>query len=220
MKKFRVCVNVKMISLIVVILALTSTQAIASYVIEFSGALDNTSNHCIGQSSCTWFNGQSYSGTLTFNTPFEITNNPDQQIGTTTASGSITSNGLTLSIAGAASVNVLGENTYPNSYGITINQFGGTQKTVWMSLSSDKSNPFLPNVNVIQPTEVLQAASTTYFSWEEVARDANQIPTESYRFSGTINNVTTNNSPVPIPAAVWLLGSGLIGLIGVRRLKK
>jgi hypothetical protein len=27
-------------------------------------------------------------------------------------------------------------------------------------------------------------------------------------------------APVPIPAAVWLLGSGLIGLIGVRRFKK
>ncbi len=26
-----------------------------------------------------------------------------------------------------------------------------------------------------------------------------------------------NGSPVPIPAAVWLLGSGLIGLAGVRR---
>jgi hypothetical protein len=24
-------------------------------------------------------------------------------------------------------------------------------------------------------------------------------------------------SPVPVPAAVWLLGSGLLGLIGIRR---
>jgi hypothetical protein len=24
-------------------------------------------------------------------------------------------------------------------------------------------------------------------------------------------------NPVPIPAAVWLLGSGLLGLIGIRR---
>ena len=30
-----------------------------------------------------------------------------------------------------------------------------------------------------------------------------------------MDNLTT--SPVPVPAAVWLLGSGLIGLIGVRR---
>jgi hypothetical protein len=25
------------------------------------------------------------------------------------------------------------------------------------------------------------------------------------------------SNPVPVPAAVWLLGSGLIGLIGIRR---
>ena len=30
----------------------------------------------------------------------------------------------------------------------------------------------------------------------------------------------TTAAPVPIPAAVWLLGSGLIGLIGIRRFKK
>jgi len=36
-----------------------------------------------------------------------------------------------------------------------------------------------------------------------------------------IDNVTlTSTSPVPIPAAVWLLGSGLLGLIGARRFRK
>ncbi len=29
--------------------------------------------------------------------------------------------------------------------------------------------------------------------------------------------VTPTNSPVPVPAAVWLLGSGLAGLVGLRR---
>jgi len=27
----------------------------------------------------------------------------------------------------------------------------------------------------------------------------------------------TNTSPVPIPGAIWILGSGLLGLLGVRR---
>jgi hypothetical protein len=35
-----------------------------------------------------------------------------------------------------------------------------------------------------------------------------------------IDNLTYNTSTVPIPAAVWLLGSGLIGLIGIRRFRK
>jgi hypothetical protein len=32
--------------------------------------------------------------------------------------------------------------------------------------------------------------------------------------------ITGGPAPVPIPAAVWLLGSGLLGLIGIRRFKK
>ena len=31
------------------------------------------------------------------------------------------------------------------------------------------------------------------------------------------DNIRIDASPVPVPAAVWLLGSGLVGLIGVRR---
>ncbi len=38
---------------------------------------------------------------------------------------------------------------------------------------------------------------------------------------GSFSHVTLYGTPVPIPAAVWLLGSGLLGLIGVgRRMKK
>lgn len=40
-----------------------------------------------------------------------------------------------------------------------------------------------------------------------------------YRFDhGNVNVfITASSTPVPIPAAIWLLGSGLIGLIGLRR---
>ena len=36
--------------------------------------------------------------------------------------------------------------------------------------------------------------------------------------TATVTTMTVN--PVPIPAAVWLFGSGLIGLIGIARRKK
>lgn len=45
----------------------------------------------------------------------------------------------------------------------------------------------------------------------------------SYNFAGTnmpvLDNLTFTSSPVPVPAAAWLLGSGLLGLMGVARRK-
>ena len=38
-------------------------------------------------------------------------------------------------------------------------------------------------------------------------------------FTG-LSEVQFNGSPVPIPGAVWLLGSGLIAMVGIRRRKK
>ncbi len=37
--------------------------------------------------------------------------------------------------------------------------------------------------------------------------------------NGTLT-ITGNNTPVPLPAAVWLFGSGLMGLVGVSRRRK
>jgi hypothetical protein len=57
----------------------------------------------------------------------------------------------------------------------------------------------------------------------------NLIPPENIDMSGryALLDIYNNSSmtvqyqsqlaPVPIPAAVWLLGSGLVGLIGIRR---
>lgn len=36
----------------------------------------------------------------------------------------------------------------------------------------------------------------------------------------TLDNLHMATSPVPVPAAVWLFGSGLIGLVGIARRKK
>jgi hypothetical protein len=39
-------------------------------------------------------------------------------------------------------------------------------------------------------------------------------------YGARVNELDAITTPVPIPAAVWLLGSGLVGLLGLRRLKK
>lgn len=58
---------------------------------------------------------------------------------------------------------------------------------------------------------VLPITNMSYFT---------EIPRGSYQLSGTyehIGHYLVRVSEVPIPAAVWLLGSGLIGLIGLAR---
>jgi hypothetical protein len=39
-------------------------------------------------------------------------------------------------------------------------------------------------------------------------------------FGGFNANFNANMSSVPVPAAVWLFGSGLLGLVGIARRKK
>jgi len=43
------------------------------------------------------------------------------------------------------------------------------------------------------------------------------IYTDNTKAEQTWFNISFNPTPVPIPAAAWLLGSGLIGLVGLRR---
>lgn len=47
-------------------------------------------------------------------------------------------------------------------------------------------------------------------------------PYDSFEMSSTqfafeADNITIGNRPVPLPAAIWLFGAGLLGLFGVRR---
>jgi hypothetical protein len=42
----------------------------------------------------------------------------------------------------------------------------------------------------------------------------------SEKFNVTLNGVAAVVPEVPVPAAVWLFGSGLIGLVGVARRKR
>ena len=46
------------------------------------------------------------------------------------------------------------------------------------------------------------------------------ISATGYLYQGETEDYRINVAPVPVPAAVWVLGSGLLGLIGVRRKKK
>lgn len=57
------------------------------------------------------------------------------------------------------------------------------------------------------PDQVSTPIGDNYFDWD-------------ISYSVIYDYTPTNPSPVPVPGAVWLLGSGLIGLIGMARRKK
>ncbi|MAT64073.1 MAG: hypothetical protein CMN57_00315 [Gammaproteobacteria bacterium] len=42
----------------------------------------------------------------------------------------------------------------------------------------------------------------------------------SEKFNITVNGVAATTSPVPVPAAVWLFGSGMLGLVGIARRRR
>jgi len=90
-----------------------------------------------------------------------------------------------------------------------------------------KGNGIVPGISTVPFTMV---QSDIY--WSGTARDA--FNTWTYRFdSGSNLSVSTEGNPrfawavragdvseVPVPAAAWLFGTGLIGLIGMARRKK
>ncbi|MEN6620481.1 MAG: VPLPA-CTERM sorting domain-containing protein [Smithella sp.] len=48
-------------------------------------------------------------------------------------------------------------------------------------------------------------------------KDFNGVRLTSSQYAFEADNLSAGRSPVPIPAAAWLLGSGFIGLVGIRR---
>ena len=90
------------------------------------------------------------------------------------------------------------------------------------SLSSDEFDAFTVYDGVKYATDLLALdnAITTSFTLTSNGY-VNFFITDS-PYSDNIGGISLNVNPVPVPAAVWLLGTGLAGLVGtrIRRKKK
>jgi len=104
-------------------------------------------------------------------------------------------------------------NTGSNSASKTIlreNDFSWTRNVTYSFMLDFKPGNF--EISILDGTAVLEAWAVS---------DATFSGGDFGFFNGSQPNVTYGNLEViPIPAAAWLFGSGLIGLIGVARRKK
>ena len=72
---------------------------------------------------------------------------------------------------------------------------------------------------------IADTAVTTGYSPNQTGIGGNPMaagPFQNYNANFDVTNMTVTSivNPVPVPAAVWLLGSGLLGLVGVARRKR
>jgi hypothetical protein len=73
------------------------------------------------------------------------------------------------------------------------------------------------NVNTVSLASIVAAGQTFSATYKLYIGDANGIDIAPNAATTTTWTWTANAVPTPIPAAAWLLGSGLMGLVGLRR---
>lgn len=83
--------------------------------------------------------------------------------------------------------------------------------------STPTVDAILNNPNTGAPTGLAVSFAPDELSFVTIVGTADRLssinPLELY-------SITISTNPVPVPAAIWLFGSGLIGLVGVARRKK
>jgi len=91
-------------------------------------------------------------------------------------------------------------------------------------------NGFTSDTYIRVPTDPWEPITTEHYL-TQLAYDSVQMPVGGYyddylsyqldsEVDERVGTFLVNTSPVPLPAGVWLFGSGLLGLIGIARRKK
>jgi len=170
-------------------------------------------------------NGNFATGDLTSWTQTNIT--ADDLVAVTTTAG----NPSTFAGQGAYEL-VLGTNGVVGTISQAFATTAGQSLTVSFWLANDDINP--NNTNVFQAVlngqvETLaglnQNLASPYTQYQFTTTATGASTTLAFNFLNDpsiyhLDNVDVEATPTPIPAAFWLLGSGLMGLVGVRRRKQ
>jgi len=87
----------------------------------------------------------------------------------------------------------------------------------------DSYNPTLFTLLPLNETYILKLGLFSAFdfgSYEFIEYDIVDFPIDNYDFTLSFVNASPVVVHTPVPAAIWLLGSGIAGLIGFRRKRK
>ncbi|MHB8347923.1 MAG: hypothetical protein ACYDHM_12225 [Acidiferrobacterales bacterium] len=102
------------------------------------------------------------------------------------------------------------------SSGVSGNMDGyGSFADVARGTGSSLQNPLTFSVNIGSIADYQLVSSKGYYYAAHIVNFTNANPANQ-----TSAYFASNVAPVPVPAAVWLFGSGLLGLVGVVRRKK
>lgn len=93
----------------------------------------------------------------------------------------------------------------------------GSYTELFLQVIGDGSNNYDFNYKTSSGDSWTNLTSMSGFSFDNVGIITKTWYNPSPAVTADFDYLYYNYSPVPIPGAVWLLGSGLIGLVGIRR---
>jgi hypothetical protein len=113
--------------------------------------------------------------------------------------------------------NTLGDKGYCNPATSTVSTCSGPQAGYGLSNSGPFSN-LLPDLRYWSATEYAPSTSFAWFFSFTNGEQRGVVKADTY-IAWAVHSGDVGASTVPVPAAVWLFGSGLLGLIGMARRK-
>ncbi len=163
------------------------------------------------------FDNYSDGQTLTSTPDFSMSTSSGQPIVTSAYVVSTTPNGLgltTYGYFGPADTITFSFNTPIHAFAIDINTFADQDGDFSATINTTSGQTEIYSIFSPVPTygQFIGFVSNTPFTDVTIAAEAN--------YSYTLDTVQYGNvSAVPVPAAVWLFGSAILSLFGVRRFK-
>ena len=128
--------------------------------------------------------------------------------------------GATATLQGAFKA-LSGTFTLPSiAYGAVMQGTGNTTYDVLLSFSNPPGTRFdgtADAVRFVLDSGLTVDANFSGLDFGEIAAHIQGIPLNGGTTSGAVTGTGTGTPAVPIPAAGWLLGSGLLGLVGISR---